>query len=346
MKLLKAATVFTLGILVGQTLFSASSSGPSGLEVAIGLLAAVAVIGAATCARKHVGLAVLLLLALLGIVRGAVGSESAAAFQWSDLPRNEERVTLEGTLLRDPAASNVRTRLRLHVSVAQDEQSTTAYPVDVYTERLHDRIDATRRSDDFRYGDRYRFSGRFLISTGATGRGDTAGTIFTSSVELIETGGGNGLRSAIAGYRSSVSYFLVDSLGSKTGGLAAAMLVGDRTKLLPETIDDFRASGLAHVLAISGLHIAMVGGIVVALSAWAVGRQKQLYLIAPAMAVWGYAAMAGLSPSVTRAAIMFTVYMAARLFGRQRSVLPPLALAATVMLAIDPEIISSVSFQL
>ncbi len=346
MKLLKAATVFTLGILVGQTLFSASSSGPSGLEVAIGLLAAVAVIGAATCARKHVGLAVLLLLALLGIVRGAAGSESAAAFQWSDLPRNEERVTLEGTLLRDPAASNVRTRLRLHVSVAQDEQSTTAYPVDVYTERLHDRIDATRRSDDFRYGDRYRFSGRFLISTGATGRGDAAGTIFTSSVELIETGGGNGLRSAIAGYRSSVSYFLVDSLGSKTGGLAAAMLVGDRTKLLPETIDDFRASGLAHVLAISGLHIAMVGGIVVALSAWAVGRQKQLYLIAPALAVWGYATMAGLSPSVTRAAIMFTVYMAARLFGRQRSVLPPLALAATVMLAIDPEIISSVSFQL
>ncbi|MCH8910076.1 MAG: ComEC/Rec2 family competence protein [Chloroflexi bacterium] len=346
MKLLKAATVFTLGILVGQTLFSASSSGPSGLEVAIGLLAAVAVIGAATCARKHVGLAVLLLLALLGIVRGAAGSESAAAFPWSDLPRNEERVTLEGTLLRDPAASNVRTRLRLHVSVAQDEQSTTAYPVDVYTERLHDRIDATRRSDDFRYGDRYRFSGRFLISTGATGRGDAAGTIFTSSVELIETGGGNGLRSAIAGYRSSVSYFLVDSLGSKTGGLAAAMLVGDRTKLLPETIDDFRASGLAHVLAISGLHIAMVGGIVVALSAWAIGRQKQLYLIAPALAVWGYATMAGLSPSVTRAAIMFTVYMAARLFGRQRSVLPPLALAATVMLAIDPEIISSVSFQL
>ena len=163
---------------------------------------------------------------------------------------------------------------------------------------------------------------------------------------MIDTGGGNKLRSAIAGYRSSVAYFLVDSLGSKTGGLAAAMLVGDRTKLLPETVADFRASGLAHVLAISGLHIAMVGGIVVALSAWAFGRSKQLYLIAPVLAVWGYATMAGLSPSVTRAAIMFSVYMAARLFGRQRSVLPPLALAATLMLAIDPEIISSVSFQL
>ena len=43
---------------------------------------------------------------------------------------------------------------------------------------------------------------------------------------------------------------------------------------------------------------------------------------------------------------MFTVYLAARFFGRQRSVLPPLALAATVMLALSPEIISSISFQL
>ena len=350
MKLLKAAVVFTLGILIGQSLLSASSPGSSalsGIEVIFALLAAIVVIGAAIYTKKYAGISVLLLLALLGIVRGAAGLDSAATFPWNDLPRNEERVTLEGTLLRDPAASNVRTRLRLRIGPAgENEQPGTAYTVDVYTDRLHDRIDGTRRSDDFRYGDRYRFSGRFLISAGATGRGDTAGTIFTPSVELIDAGGGNRLRSTIAGYRSGVSYFLVDSLGGKTGGLAAAMLVGDRTKLLPETVDQFRASGLAHVLAISGLHIAMVGGIVVALSAWAIGRQKQLYLIAPALTVWGYAAMAGLSPSVTRAAIMFTVYMAARLFGRQRSVLPPLALAATVMLAIDPEIISSVSFQL
>ena len=43
---------------------------------------------------------------------------------------------------------------------------------------------------------------------------------------------------------------------------------------------------------------------------------------------------------------MFSVYLAARLLGRQRSVLPPLALAAMIMLAIDPAIVSSISFQL
>ena len=349
MRLLKTAIAFTLGTYLGQSFVSES---PSGIELAIGLIASIVVIVTARYASKHIGLAVLLLLALLGIVRGAAGSDSTIAVPWGDLPKNEERVTLEGTLLNDPTASNGRSRLRLFATLPDDAgQQGKTVPVDVYTNRLHDRIGESRRSDDFRYGDRFRFSGRFLISDGAFdsgGRGDAVGRVFTTSVELIETraGGSNTLRSAIAGWRSSVSYSLVESLGGKTGGLAAAMLVGNRTKLLPETVDDFRASGLSHVLAISGLHIAMVGGIVVAISAWAFGRQKQLYLIAPVLAVWGYAAMAGLSPSVTRAAIMFTVYLAARLFGRQRSVLPPLALAATVMLAINPEILSSVSFQL
>ncbi len=352
MKLLRATVVFTAGILVGQQLLP---SVPSGLEVAIGLFASVVVIGAATFANKHAGakwrtgLAVLLLLAVLGIVRGAAGSDSATAVPWNDLPLNEERVTLEGTLLRDASASNGRIRLLLNVSPSDDrERPGMTYAVSVYTERLHDRTGGTRRSDDFRYGDRYSFSGRFLTSSGDFRRSDTAGAVFVSSVELVGTGarGSNSLRAVVAGYRSNVSLFLVDSLGSKNGGLAAAMLVGDRTKLLPKTVADFRSSGLSHILAISGLHIAMIGGIVVALSAWAFGRQKQLYLIAPALAVWGYATMAGLSPSVTRAAIMFTVYLIARLFGRQRSVLPSLALAASIMLAIDPEIISSVSFQL
>lgn len=286
-------------------------------------------------------IAVLLLLALLGVVRGFSTDVGASDIPWGEVPRNEERVSLEGTLLSDPSPSKDRTRLR--VSVEAEDGASSGYFVDVYTERLHDRADASRRSDDFRYGDRYRFSGRFSLVTGRT---DIAGIVSTSSVELVGVRNGNGLRSLVADVRAGISHDLVESLGSKTGGLAAALLVGDRTKLLPETITDFRTLGLSHVLAISGLHIAMVGGIIMALSVWVMGRQKHLYLVAPFVGVWGYALLAGLTPSVTRAAIMFTVYLLARLLGRQRSVLPPLALAATIMLAIDPVIISSISFQL
>jgi competence protein ComEC len=338
-KLLKAAAVFTLAIVLERSF----DTPPSGLEISVAVMAVGLVLVAAFYARKYVGIAVLLLLALLGLVRGFSSESSAIEASWADLPRNEERVYLEGALLSDPSPSNDRVRLRLQVATPVAGDSSAGYFVDVYTERLHDRTDSSRRSDDFRYGDQYRFSGRFNLMTD---RDDIVGIVSTSSVELMASQNGNGLRSTIAGIRAEVSHDLVDSLGSRTGGLAAALLVGDRTKLLPETITNFRTSGLSHVLAISGLHIAMVGGIIMAISAWAIGRQRQLYLIAPFVAVWGYAALAGLTPSVTRAAIMFTVYLVARLLGRQRSVLPPLALAATIMLAIDPEIISSISFQL
>jgi competence protein ComEC len=336
-KLLKGASAFAVGIVIERLL----STSPSTIEVVITLSAAALVVGAAVFAQKHVTVGVLLILAVLGLVRASTAGAGDLEVPWGEIPRNEERVSLEGTLLSDPAPSKDRTRLRL--SIESDTSGDTDYFVDVYAERLHDLREAGRRSDDFRYGDTYRFSGRFNLTTG---RDDIAGIVSSSNVELLSERNGGSARSLIAGFRANVSHTLVDSLGSKSGGLAAALLVGDRTKLLAETITDFRTAGLSHVLAISGLHIAMVGGIIMAISVWLFGRQRQLYLLAPFAGVWGYAVLAGLTPSVTRAVIMFTVYLLARLLGRQRSVLPPLALAAVVMLVLEPGIAGSISFQL
>jgi predicted membrane metal-binding protein len=183
-------------------------------------------------------------------------------------------VSLTGVLLSDPSPSKDRARLRLEIEPVDDVGGE--YFVDVYTERLHDRSGESRRSNDFRHGDRYRISGRFNL---VTGRENIIGVVSTSSVDLVGVGEGNGLRSTVADIRANISHKLVDSLGSKTGGLPAALLVGDRTKLLPETITDFRTSGLSHILTISGLHIAMIGGIIMAFSAWVFGRRKQFYLL-------------------------------------------------------------------
>lgn len=346
MKLLRATVVFTLGIAIARAI----TATPSTQEIAIALLAAIIVVAAAVLARKHVMATALLFLLLLGMVRAATGGAVNDPIPWGEIPRNEERVTVEGVMLGDPSPSGDRVRLRLQIGpqIVPDVEpkggSAPEYVIDVYADRLLDlTADPDRRSNDFRYGDTYLVTGRFVVTAG---RNDIAGIISTSSVGLIDTRNGNRLRASTANFRAVISHVLTDSLDSKSGGLAAALLVGDRTKLDPETITDFRASGLSHVLAISGLHIAMVGGIVMAISVWVIGRRRQFYLLAPGMTVWVYAALAGLTPSVTRAAIMFTVYLVARLLGRQRSVLPPLALAAAIMLAVDPVILGSISFQL
>ena len=81
-------------------------------------------------------------------------------------------------------------------------------------------------------------------------------------------------------------------------------------------------------------------------SQWLLGRRRHLYLILPLVAIWLYALISGMSPSVTRAAIMGSVYLFALLVGRPRSTLPALAFAASVMVAVNPSVLWSVSFQL
>ena len=116
---------------------------------------------------------------------------------------------------------------------------------------------------------------------------------------------------------------------------------------MPEDlVERFRATGTSHLLAISGLHLGIILGLGLGASRWLFGRRGQYYLLAPLALMWAYAALAGMSPSVARAAIMGSVYLAALALGRPRSVLPALGLAAALMVAHSPPVLLSVSFQL
>ncbi len=145
-------------------------------------------------------------------------------------------------------------------------------------------------------------------------------------------------------------WFVVDRLlGSLTeseAGLPVALLTGDRSLLSTSTTNDFRAAGVAHLLAISGLHVSLVGGFAMALLALMFGRRRAVYLLVPVCLVLLYAALAGFAPPVTRAAIMFCVFVLGRFLGRGSRTLAALALAAMVMIAWEPALITSLSFQL
>jgi competence protein ComEC len=79
---------------------------------------------------------------------------------------------------------------------------------------------------------------------------------------------------------------------------------------------------------------------------WLFGRRRPTYFYATLVVLWGYALLAGMSPSVTRAAIMVSLFLLGSYVGRQRSALTAVAFAAAVMVAINPHILWSVSFQL
>jgi ComEC/Rec2-related protein len=193
----------------------------------------------------------------------------------------------------------------------------------------------------FAPGDRFLIAGEF----DPKGLRWTSGRIYASSVRLIEASG-PGLSGRIESFRARLADNLRSSLPEPHAGLAAALTVGDRSRLDDDLRHSFRDTGTSHLIAISGLHIGIVGYLVFLGSAAALGRRRKLYLVVPLLTVWAYATMAGLSDPVVRSSIMFTLFLAAHLAGRQPSPFPALGLAAAVMLALEPSAIAEPSFQL
>ncbi len=131
----------------------------------------------------------------------------------------------------------------------------------------------------------------------------------------------------------------------RSAELAAALALG-RRDLVPEAQRDrWRRSGFAHLLAVSGLHVGLVGGTVWLLAALLGAGPRTARLIALVL-IPTYAVLAGGSPSALRAALMGVIYLGARFLGRAVLPMAAVLLAALILLIWDPATIAEPGFQL
>lgn len=136
--------------------------------------------------------------------------------------------------------------------------------------------------------------------------------------------------------------------GQKESGLAEALLLGYRQDLDPELIRVYSNTGAVHVIAISGMHLGliylMLGALLKPLQGKPKGRViRALLLIA---GLWLFSLLAGASPSVLRAAVMFTCLVLGETLQRAGSVYNTLAFSAFVLLLINPFWLWDAGFQL
>ena len=127
-----------------------------------------------------------------------------------------------------------------------------------------------------------------------------------------------------------------------TGPLVTALLTGDKSGLPEGEYSALRRSGLAHVIAVSGLHVSFLAGFITTL----LGRRRRLSAAVSIGLLFFFAAAAGNTPSVVRAAAMQTLLLIAPLANREND--PPTALGAVLMLLLirNPYAAASVSLQL
>lgn len=151
--------------------------------------------------------------------------------------------------------------------------------------------------------------------------------------------------SPFASARAVIRGRLNDNLDAATASIAYAMLTGNTQDVESETLDAFRYGGIAHIFAVSGLHIGLIYG-VFRFFLKKLRLNKYLSAAIPLAVVFLYAGVCGFTLSSMRAVIMCAVSAIARLFYKKYDGLNALAVAVLLILIINPVNLFAAGFQL
>ena len=343
------AAAFFTGLILGADLNTPPSA-------ALGLFALASAFLVALSAAMRVSLlpALAVVVLILGLLRAGAIEPPGADLEPHYGPRSVE---VRGMVTQDPTDSGKTLSFRLSVNRLR------AYPDspwidasgDVWaTARVTSELTSAREPPFLRYCDTLSLKGPlkapeplddFDLPTYLEHQG--IGTVMSyPEIALLDESGGAPFYRWLYSVRRHLAAAIAGVVPEPQAAFGQSILLGIRDNLPTSLREDFRRTGTAHVLAISGLHV----GILLIASSSAgqalLGRRALIYLLAPLAAVWLYALLSGASPSAIRAAIMGTVYVGAVAFGRRGSIVPSLALAAALMAALDPRILHRISFQL
>lgn len=135
-------------------------------------------------------------------------------------------------------------------------------------------------------------------------------------------------------------------LDESQSAILSALTLGYKNDLTDEITQGFRATGTAHILAISGLHVGIIWGVISSLLFFI--RRGKGFIVKQCIiiiALWIYAFIVGLPPSVIRACIMLTLFCIGQMVNRKRVPFNTLSVAGFILLAYNPLLLFDIGFQ-
>ena len=136
----------------------------------------------------------------------------------------------------------------------------------------------------------------------------------------------------------------LDHLSRKSAGLVKALLLGIRDDLDPSLYEGFRRAGVLHILALSGMHLGILTGVLTLLFYTMMGKKGGFFAVLLFTVL--YLFLTGLKISLLRAAVMFFLMGTARYLGREPRPLRALGGAFLIALLLDPASVATPGFQL
>ena len=256
-------------------------------------------------------------------------------------------VTLHGYVNSYPLVSDARQRLHLRVESLTRGGQTLDVQGDV---RLN-----TGTRERYRYGQPVAVRGRLVTPPvfedfsyrEYLARKGIHSLLYGAQIDVLPgpTRGGL-LQRALYAFRARGEAFLNRALPEPYAALANGMLLGIEAGIPDELYEQFNLTGTSHVIVISGSNVAVIAGVILALSQRVMGRRNRR-VIAPTLAgIAAYALLVGGDAAVLRAAGMGGLYVVATVLGRRSTALVSLAVACWAMTLANPLALWDVGFQL
>lgn len=149
--------------------------------------------------------------------------------------------------------------------------------------------------------------------------------------------------------RNHIFNAIVNSpVNGNTASFLLAVILGERNYIDSNKISDYRTLGIAHILALSGLHVVLMASLF-AFLIWPIRllpHYRPIRVVLMLIAVWSYTLICGMGDSILRAAIMLSVLSVSSLMQRTHYPANALLLAAAIILAVSPSSLFSPGFQL
>ena len=291
--------------------------------------------------------------ALLFFVLGMVRALTALPIPSDDISRWDGKTAHISGVLREapqvtPTAEGVRVRYLVDVRRAGEEDATggihiyaTAKSESEVTARTGDFVSARGRVLKIRG---YKNPGMLDMERLMRARGVTA-RLHAGKAGVEVAPGDGGFRRSVDEVRAHYRAKMREAMPEADAAAVFAMVFGGYEGLRPELVEAFTATGLVHILSVSGSHITLLAGLVAWLaSAFSIRRGVAAVLVV--FSVFGYAALSGFVAPAVRAAIMGGLSFFALAAGRAYDGRRILVVTAFVMILVSPLLLFDVSFQL
>ena len=275
----------------------------------------------------------------LGGLRFSLSPNSSALAAYN----NTGGSTIEGIVIEMPNVRDNAVLLRVEAETVTKAGSTV--PIDGLA------LVRAPSTVDVQYGDRIRATG-LLISPAEfdafsyadyLARSGVYSIMSRASVEVLSSGHGSPIQQGLFGLRGQAGTNINAALPESAAGLLNGILLGDERSITPQVRDAFAITGTAHLLAISGFNMVVLGSVIQRLL-----RHSRRSLAATTAIAFMllYAMLVGATPAVMRAALMSSLLILGEALRRNTFVPSSLAFALLVLSLGSPTILWDIGFQL